>query len=149
MIEKDPTMPEVELLETLKAYSTKYWSASENQKFVEAYEIWGKDYSAISLHVGTRSTIQIRGKLNEVEICMKNKPGIAMSDFLHTDSRVKRQWTESERQKFNDAVRKVGNSPYQISSILGSRTYRQVTGRIDNIRRVFKKDPAMPNADVA
>ena len=91
MIEKDPTLPEAELLETLKASSTNSWTASENQKFVEAYEMWGKDYSAISLHVGTRSTKQIRGKVNDVERCMKNKPGIAMSDFLHTDPRVKRQ----------------------------------------------------------
>ena len=48
MIKKDPTMPEAELLETLKAYSTKLWSASENQKLLEAYELWGWDYSAIS-----------------------------------------------------------------------------------------------------
>ena len=50
MIEKDPTLPEAELLETLKAKSTnsKVWTASENQKLLEAYELWGWDYSAIS-----------------------------------------------------------------------------------------------------
>ena len=37
-----------------------------------------------------------------------------MSHFLYTDSDVKRQrkeWTESEKQKFNFAVRIVGNQP--------------------------------------
>ena len=50
MIEKDPSLPEAELMETLKAQSSnsKVWTASENQKFLEAYELWGWDYSAIS-----------------------------------------------------------------------------------------------------
>ena len=85
MIEKDPTLPEAELLETLKARSPKLWSASENQKLFEAYEIWGLDYSAISQHVGTKSNKQVYNKLKVLQMNMKNQPGIPMSDFLYTD----------------------------------------------------------------
>ena len=67
-IEKDPTLPEAELLKTLKSDCTKLWTASENKKLVEAYEIWGElDYSAISLHVGTKSTEQVQGKLKVLQ----------------------------------------------------------------------------------
>ena len=139
MIEKDPTLPEAELQETLKAQSSnsKVWTASENQKFLEAYELWGWDYSAISQHIGSKSNDQVHNKRHLLLINMKNKPELAMSDFLYTNSKVKRsgiEWTESEKQKFNDAVREVGNKPYQISSIVGTRTYRQVSGRIGKIR---------------
>ena len=75
-----------------------------------------------------------------------------ISHFLYTDSKVNRKaakWTESEKQKFNDAVREVGNKPYQISSIVGSKTYLQVRGHIAAIRSFSKKNPTMPNADVA
>ena len=64
---------------------------------------------------------------------MKNDPNMPMSHFLHTDLKVKRQhvrWTESEKQKFNDAVRKVGNQPDQISTIIGSKTYSQVLAQV-------------------
>ena len=83
---------------------------------------------------------------------MKSKPGMPMSHFLYTDSKVRRQrakWTLSEKSKFNDAVRKVGNKRYQICSMVGSKTYSQVSGYIYKLRRLFKKDPASPNADVA
>ena len=83
---------------------------------------------------------------------MKEKPEMAMSHFLYTDPKLCRQrvnWTESETTKFNDAVREVGNKPYQISSIVGSKTSLQVSGHIDTLRNSFKRDPAMPNADVA
>ena len=101
MIEKDPTLPEAKLQETLKANSTnsKSWTASENQKLLEAYELWGWDYSAISQHVGTKSTEQINTKRQQLVGNMKNKPGMAMSEFVYTDSKVNRQyvkWTESE-----------------------------------------------------
>ncbi len=43
----DPTLPEAELLEALKA-NYMYWTASENKKLLEAYELWGWDYSPIS-----------------------------------------------------------------------------------------------------
>ena len=75
-----------------------------------------------------------------------------MSHFLYTDSKFNRQkvwWTESEKQKFNDAVREVGNNPDKISSIVGSKTYTQVGGHIKAIREKFKKDSASPNDDVA
>ena len=77
---------------------------------------------------------------------------MSMSHFLNTDSKVKRQstkWTESELQKFNDAVREVGNKSIQISSIVGSKTDKQVRWQIESIRKRFKRNPAMPNADVA
>ena len=50
MIEKDPTLPEAELLETLKSRSinNKHWTELENQKLLEAYTFWGWDDSAIS-----------------------------------------------------------------------------------------------------
>ena len=69
MIKRDPTLPEAELLETLKASKTNYWTASENQKLLEA---WGLDYSAISLHVGTKSTKQVQNKLDRIQSNMKN-----------------------------------------------------------------------------
>ena len=47
-IEKDPTLPEAELLETLKASNPMYWTASENQKLLEAYELWGWNNRAIA-----------------------------------------------------------------------------------------------------
>ena len=64
---------------------------------------------------------------------MKSDPNMPMSDFLYTDSNAKRQkkeWTESEKQKFYDAVRKVGNQPEQISNVIGSKTYSQVKNHI-------------------
>ena len=97
MIEKDPTLPEAELLEILKAKGT--WNTSEHQKLMEAYETWGLDYSAISLHVGTKSTEQVHSKLKRLQENMKNEPTMPMSHFLYTDSKFKRQyvkWTESE-----------------------------------------------------
>ena len=114
MIEKDPTLLEAELLETLKTKNTKTWSASENQKLLEAYETWGKDFRAISLHVGTKSIEKVYNKMQHLRENMKNEPETAMSDFLYTDSKVKRpcvKWTESEKLKFNDAVREVGKKP--------------------------------------
>ena len=137
MIENDPTVPEAELLETLKVNNCKYWTASENQKLLEAYEIWGLDYNAISTHVGTKSTEQVHTKLLNLQSNMKNNPAMPMSHFLYTDPKVRREkvkWTESENLRFNDAVRKVGNNANQISSIIGSKTYRQVQGRINQIR---------------
>ena len=83
---------------------------------------------------------------------MKSKPGMPMSHFIYTDSKVNRQygkWTKSEEQKFNDAVREVGNNAIQICSIVGSKTYGQVNGHIKVIRNLFKRDPNNPNADVA
>ena len=139
MIEKDPTLLEAELLETLKTNKNKFWSATENQKFLEAYESWRMDNSAISLHIGTKSTEQVRRKIDGLERNMRNKHGIKMSDLLHTDpSREKKlcvKWTESENQMFNDAVREVGRKPYEISNIVGSKTYREVSGKIGHIRR--------------
>ena len=100
MIKKDPTLLEAELLEILKADKAKMWSASENQKLLEAYETWKLDYNAISLHIGTKSIGQVYSKLNHLKCNMKNKPEMPMSHFLHTDSKVNRQrpgWTESEK----------------------------------------------------
>ena len=52
MIEKDPTFLEAEVFETLKEgniYSNPFlWTALENKKLLEAYELWGWDYCAIS-----------------------------------------------------------------------------------------------------
>ena len=50
MIEKDPTLPEAELLETLKSSSinNNNWTTLENQKFLKAYTLYGWDDSAIS-----------------------------------------------------------------------------------------------------
>ena len=153
MIEKDPNFLEAELLGTLKTegISSLYWTALENQKFLEAYELCGCD-CAISQHVGTKSTEQVFTKRQQLLSDMKNQPGMPMSHLLHTDPKVNRQkvkWTESEEQKFNDAVRKVGNKPYQISNIVGTKTFRQVNSHISKMRHLFKKDPASPNADVA
>ena len=66
---------------------------------------------------------------------MRNKPGIAMSDLLYTRGKkpcVK--WTESEHQKFYDAVREFGRKPYEISNSIGSKTYFQVSSRINKMR---------------
>ena len=127
MIEKDPNLPEGELSEILKASTihSMYWSALENQKLLEAYELFGWDYSAISQHVVTKSNDQVKNKRMTLVREMKTNPTMPMSHFLYTDSKVLRQkakWTESEEQKFSDAVRKVGNNPYQISSIVSSKT---------------------------
>ena len=84
---------------------------------------------------------------------MKSDPKMPMSHFLYTDPKANRQqvtWSESEKQKFYNAVREVGNKPYKISDIIGSgRTYTQVLSHIKLIRRFYKKNPTMPNADVA
>ena len=63
MIKLDPNLPEAEVLEIYKASCTKAWTASENQKLLEAYKMCGSDYSAISLHVGTKSKKQVHSKL--------------------------------------------------------------------------------------
>ena len=153
MIENDPTLPEVELLETLKAgcKNFKVWTILESKKFLEAYELWGWDYSAISQHVQTKSKDQVENKRHQLVANMKSNPAMPMSHFFHTDLKVRRQkarWTVSEESKFNDAVRKVGYKPYQICSMVGSKTYVQVIGHIYKLRRLFQKDPASPNADV-
>ena len=101
MIEKDPTLPEAELLETLKLISVnvKWWTASENQKLLEAYELWGWDFSAISHHVGTKSYDQVHNKRQRLVSNMKSNPTMPMSHFLNIDSKVNRRfqnWTESE-----------------------------------------------------
>ena len=99
MIEKDPTLPEAELLEVLKNVNPKFWTAVDNQKLLEAVETWGQDDSAISLHVGTKSIEQVHTKLQSLSLDMKNKPELAMSDIVHTDSKTRKciWWTESEK----------------------------------------------------
>ena len=102
MIEKDPTMPDAELLETLKGENINsiYWTALENKKLLEAYELWGWDNCAISLHVETKSKDQVYNKRIQVVNNMKSNPTMPMSHFLYTDSKVSRQggrWTESEK----------------------------------------------------
>ena len=64
MIENDPTLPEAELLEVLTARNVnpKFWTASDNKKFLEAYELYGWDISAITKHVETKSNEQITNK---------------------------------------------------------------------------------------
>ena len=104
-----------------------YWTALENQKLLEAYELWGWNFSAISKHVGTKSNDQVSNKRKQLVQNMKSNPTMPMSHFLYTDGKVDRQkarWTASEEQKFNDAVREVGAKPDQISNIVGSKSYR-------------------------
>ena len=102
MIEKDPNLPEAALLQTLKSSCIKArnWTAFENQKFLEAYELYGWDDSAISKHVGSKSTDQIRSKKNNLLMNMKSDPKMLMSHFLYTDPKANRQtvkWSESKK----------------------------------------------------
>ena len=50
------------------------WTEDERMKFVEACELYGKDYEKITQHVGTKAIDQVRGYTSNFLKELKAKP---------------------------------------------------------------------------
>jgi len=59
-IEKDKKKQEEEEEENNSGFKTGRWTKSEHLKFLEAIELFGRDWKKVQSHVGTRSSTQSR-----------------------------------------------------------------------------------------
>ena len=55
------------------------------------------------------------------------------------------RWTHEEIERFTDAVRTYGNDYKKIVEIVGTKTYKQVERRIENVRKQLKRGDDIPN----
>lgn len=98
-----------------KKYNTGRWSEEEHRKFMEAIELFGKDWKKVQQHVGTRTSAQSRSHAQKV-LAKPNAAKSSSSD--HTPKQGNNGQNDFEKCISQNTVQKNTTSPHNIGTQL-------------------------------
>eukprot|EP00981_Chlorochromonas_danica_P011370 scaffold3979_cov158-Ochromonas_danica.AAC.3 len=121
-------------------FNTGRWYRSEHRRYLEGLEQFGDDWELISKYVGSRTSVQVQSHHQTVTISrnfgsklLEDEDGDINGEGGHVRPAKGMNkvgaWTPEEIEQMDDGIKKFGLNWTKISTIVVTRTPRQVKNR--------------------
>lgn len=120
------------LISILEGHSTQFcgprpaWNQLEKQKFEQAVKMFGRDFTKIAEHLGTRNSVQVKCFAHNLVARLKKDPAQVDSELVRILESNVQQWTKEEDERLAYALETHGRNFEKICQLVSTKSKKQI-----------------------